>query len=124
MDSETNSISQPQLVVEIDDRRDALRLPVRDLIFEVEHARLGRHHATLVDISRTGVRFRCATQLPCGDVLKLHPPIDGLTACRVRLVRQVMVGKGEGETIEYGAHYYDLGDEDRHTWYLKVRRAM
>lgn len=113
----------------VEDRRDALRETSLSHHIVIEHTQHGRHRALLVDVSRTGLRCKSDSFLPCGGLVTLHPPRDTeLEPCRARIVRQSVLdeldedGEAEEPGFEYGLRFTDLTSNARHAWFLVLRQ--
>jgi hypothetical protein len=107
-----------------ENRRAALRLRTEELPLRIEGAHGASGDATLIDISRTGLRFRCSLDLPIGAEVVVHAPAhSGLAALRTRISRRIDPDQNAGAAFEYGAAFADPGDENRHAWFLNLRKA-
>lgn len=106
------------------DRRNGLRQMSVPVEIDVESADCARHRATLVDVSRSGVRLRCEAQLGLGtEVWLVGPPDTGLAPVRARIVRRTEPTDAPPREFDYGAAFADPLSEDRHAWFLTLRRA-
>jgi|GEM_PF-3259838 hypothetical protein len=108
----------------LEDRREALRQPSKELELEVtfENGIIGC--ATLRDLSRTGVRFRMSKWLNIHSYVTLHPPAgSGLDACEVEIMRGYEVDDGGEKAYEFGARFKELTGSNRHQWFLSLRKA-
>jgi hypothetical protein len=78
--------------------------------------------AEIVEVSRTGLRFKTTLPLAGDTVLTVWPPAgSGLPKAAAKVVREISEG-GEGQTcFEYGLAYVDTPTEDRNAWFLKLR---
>ncbi len=107
----------------LEDRREALRQGLHGLAITARHAELGLHAGTLLDVSRTGVRFEAAVCFPCGAELIVYAP-EGfvLRPIRARIVRQKLVEDSRGTRFEYGVRFTEEAELRRHTWWLTLRK--
>jgi hypothetical protein len=106
-----------------EDRREALRLPAGfsgDVEIETEES--GVLKATLVDVSRTGLRLRLTQPATAGTVMTVRAPsFAALDPCRVEVVRETESNAPEG-WYEYGMRFLDQESGGRHSWFLTLRK--
>lgn len=112
------------ILAAIKDRRAAPRDPTRPKAVTVTHEATN-HAATLINISRSGLKFRSRFAFPCGAEVKLSPPsneIMVLSDIAARVHRcEIRIEDGE-EVFEHGARFSDTNNPARHAWYLALRQ--
>ena len=106
-----------------EERRDALRQPANGSRIEVECAGHALQEGTLIDVSRSGLRFRSIHLFPCGSTVKVHPPQGAdLNVCEARIMRQSVIRGSEPAAFEYGLQFTKSVGTERHAWFLRLRR--
>jgi hypothetical protein len=89
---------------------------------EIETEEGGVLNAELVDVSRTGLRLRLRGRLEPGTALVVRAPsFAALESCRVEVVRETESSGPEGWR-DYGVRYLDHESDDRHSWFLTLRK--
>ncbi len=112
-----------KITTDLDDRRDALRQTVRSLPIKVDCIKGEGLTAQLLDVSRTGIRFRIGANIPCGTPVVAYPP-EGydLVAINATVLRARIVDTPEGGAFEYGVRFDDPEEIRRHSWWLQLRQ--
>ncbi|HSV74789.1 MAG TPA: PilZ domain-containing protein [Chthonomonadales bacterium] len=107
----------------IDDRRDALREAARPRAVMVD-AGQEVHAATIIDVSRLGLRLRLRVCLPTDTEVIIDPPSHTeLAPIRGVVVRQSILPESDDCLYEYGVQFADVQESQRHRWFLLLRQA-
>lgn len=103
------------------DQRNGLRQMPRRTPLHIEHPGQGKIQATMVDLSRRGMRLRSKYSLHCGDTMTIFPP-EGyeLEPLTVRVVRVQLTGKAESPVFDYGVHLMESSRTAGHSWFLQL----
>jgi len=113
----------PTVIIAPEDRRNALRQPSKEMVFAVEHSEYGTHPCVLLDVSRTGVRYRSSFCFPCGSIVTLHPPVGAQIAqTEAQIMRQSVMDVDGVMYFEYGVRFTTELGASRHTWFLHLRQ--
>ena len=117
------STAAKNITNEIDDRRNALRQNVQSLSIKVDCIKGEGMSAHLLDVSRTGIRFRINASIPSGTPVVAYPP-EGydLAPINATVLRTRIVDTPEGGAFEYGVHFDDAEELRRHSWWLQLRQ--
>lgn len=106
-----------------EDRRAALREPSRPRAVMLDAGDV-THAATIVDVSRLGLRLRSRVCLPTRTEIVIDPPSHTeLAPIRGFIVRQFIQPETEDCLYEYGVQFADVDDDQRHRWFLLLRQA-
>lgn len=88
------------------------------------HEGNGEMAATLVDISRRGMRLQTRTPYPCGGNVHVMPPAHHeLAPVQGRIVRIAMRREEDEEVYELAVEFAEETDPARHAWFLALREA-
>lgn len=115
---------QGALAVIPDDRREALRQASVLIDLEIEYDGAAMDHGVLMDVSRTGVRFRSIRKYGNNRLVLLHPPVNsGLNTAQVNIVRVRDLEQPDCIVYEYGARFMEDTSIHRHAWFLTLRQS-
>ncbi len=107
-----------------ENRREAMRLEAAEQPLHLETPNGASGEATLIDVSRTGLRFRSRLDLPVGSEVVVYPPDGGdLQPLRMRISRRIVLNGSETAFVDYGAAFADPANSNRHAWFLNLRKA-
>jgi hypothetical protein len=107
-----------------DDRRNNLRQMLPCTTVTIEPSGGDSFIAELVDVSRSGIRFRASAEVLCGTQLVVKPPPSyDLRPIRARIVRQRLIETPTGDLYECGARYTEEAEVRRHSWWIALREA-
>ena len=117
------SIAPRQISTDHEDRRDALRQTVKNLLVKVDSISGEALPASLLDVSRTGVRFRINANIPCGSPVVVYPPAGyHLSPINATVLRARILDTPDGGAFEYGVRFDDPEEIRRHSWWLQLRQ--
>ncbi len=106
-----------------EDRRDALRQSIYNMTVKIDTDPNTSQDGLLLDVSRTGLRFRTLKNIPCGSSLVVHPPAGvDLPAISATVLRVKVVDGHDGSSFECGVRFEDAEELRRHNWWLQLRR--
>jgi len=111
------------ILEDYDDRRDALRQSIYNLTVRVDTGAETSQEGLLLDVSRTGLRFRTVKNIPCGSSVIVHPPVGvDLAPISATVLRVKVVEGHDGSSFECGVRFEDAEELRRHNWWLQLRR--